>query len=104
MKETFKPAILEKRARKQGVELAPDGDTTGKLKKLVTVTLLRPVQMLFTEPIVLAFAIYNSFAFGVLFAFFAAVPYSFAVVYHFDRRESGRCLYTKLLHEKILSQ
>jgi hypothetical protein len=45
--------------------------------------------MLFTEPIVLFFSLYNSFTFSVLFAFFAAYPYTFTRVYHFNTWQYG---------------
>ena len=45
--------------------------------------------MLFTEPIVFFFSLYVSFAFGVLFAFFAAFPLIFQRVYGFDGAQAG---------------
>lgn len=45
--------------------------------------------MLFTEPIVIAFAIYVSFNFAVLYGFFAAFPAVFEGIYGFNTGESG---------------
>ncbi|KAK5989443.1 Major facilitator superfamily multidrug transporter mdrA [Cladobotryum mycophilum] len=45
--------------------------------------------MLFTEPIVAFICLYVAVDFGTLFSFFAAVPYTFGTVYHFDLEESG---------------
>lgn len=45
--------------------------------------------MLCTEPIVLFFSMYNAFAFSVLFAFFAAYPFTFEGVYGFSTSQSG---------------
>jgi hypothetical protein len=45
--------------------------------------------MLFTEPIVGFLSFYVAFNFAVLYAFFAAFPYVFESVYHFNTEESG---------------
>ena len=58
-------------------------------KVILTITLMRPIHMLFTEPIVLFFGLYNSFTFSVLFAFFAAYPYTFTSVYGFNTWQYG---------------
>ena len=67
MNETYKKVILMKRAKKHNVEGPPKPPVKGMayVKLLVTVTLVRPVHMLFTEPIVLFFSLYNSFTFSV---------------------------------------
>jgi cytochrome bd-type quinol oxidase subunit 2 len=56
---------------------------------MLTVTLLRPIHMLVTEPIVAFLSVYVGFNFSVLFAFFAAFPYVFRSVYHFSTEISG---------------
>jgi hypothetical protein len=45
--------------------------------------------MLVTEPIVGFLSLYVAFNFGVLYVFFAAVPYVFELVYGFDVEDSG---------------
>jgi hypothetical protein len=45
--------------------------------------------MLALEPIVLLFSLYISFLFSVLFAFFAAYPYTFETVYGFNTWQYG---------------
>ncbi|EKG14382.1 Major facilitator superfamily, partial [Macrophomina phaseolina MS6] len=81
--ETYKKAILKKRAKNRGLgppkTAGPQG--AAAIKFLLTVTLLRPVHMLFTEPIVTCISLYVAFAFAVLFAFFAAFPIVFGGVY-----------------------
>ncbi len=94
--ETYKNIILLSRAEKLGLP-PPLGLRTGWLKWrfILTVTVLRPVRMLVTEPIVALLSIYTAFNFSVLFAFFAAFPLVFQSpypeiqVYHFNRGESG---------------
>lgn len=98
-KETYKKIILARRAKR--LNLAPPPDplasmaATQKAKFILTVTIARPLVMLFTEPIVAFLAIYTAFNFGVLFCFFAAFPVVFespypeVQVYHFTQGESG---------------
>ncbi len=45
--------------------------------------------MLTTEPIVLFFSLYVASNFGILYCFFAAVPYVFKSVYDFDSGQVG---------------
>lgn len=45
--------------------------------------------MLFTEPIVALISLYNAFAFGVLYGFFASFPYVFLTVYDFTVGQIG---------------
>lgn len=59
------------------------------MRFLATVTLVRPLHMLATEPIVAFLSLYVGFNFSVLFAFFAAFPYVFRSVYDFSTEQSG---------------
>ena len=73
MKETYKKIILQKRAKKLGLPPPPNGLTgLAATRFLITVTLFRPIKMLFTEPIVFFFSMYTGFNFSVLFGFFDA--------------------------------
>lgn len=74
--ETYKPVILVKRAKKRGVklDLSPLSQV---LKVTVSITLLRPLEMLVVEPIVLVWSFYIAFIFAVLFGFFEAFPIIF---------------------------
>jgi len=91
MKETYKKIILQKRAKRLGIPEPPTTGPTGlaALKFLITVTLFRPVHMIFTEPIVGFFSFYIAFNFSVLFAFFDAFPIVFQGVYGFDLGSAG---------------
>lgn len=88
--ETYKKVILKRRAKRHGVE-PPKGGPTGlaMVKMLFTVTLARPLHMLFTEPIVAFLSLYTGFTFAVLFAFFAAFPVVFEGLYGFNSGETG---------------
>ncbi|KAI1812263.1 MFS multidrug transporter-like protein [Poronia punctata] len=85
-KETSKKIILSRRAGKRGIP-GPPGPPP--LKLLFVITLVRPLKMLVSEPIVMAWALYHSFVFGVLFAFFESYPYVFSKVYGFSLGEIG---------------
>jgi len=89
--ETYKKTILLRRAKRLGLPSPPSvfPNTKAKLKFILAITLFRPVHMLFTEPIVGFISLYVGFNFSVLFSFFAAFPYVFESVYHFDTEESG---------------
>ena len=91
MKETYKKIILQKRAKRLGIpppaKVGPSG--LAAVRFLITVTLFRPVKMIFTEPIVFFFSLYVGFNFSVLFGFFDAFPIVFEGVYRFDRGFSG---------------
>lgn len=87
--ETYKKVILIKRAKARGTPIPPGPSGVEAMKALLTITLFRPIHMLFTEPIVGFIALYAAFSFGVLFAFFASFPYVFGIVYGFDSGEVG---------------
>jgi hypothetical protein len=90
-KETHKKTILGRRNKKLGIPPPPSPfpNFRAKIKFLLTVTLLRPMHMLLTEPIVGFLSFYVAFNFGVLYSFFAAFPYVFETVYQFSIENSG---------------
>ena len=91
MKETYKKIILQKRAKRMGIappaKVGPSGFAA--VRFMITVTLFRPVKMIFTEPIVFFFSLYTGFNFSVLFGFFDAFPLVFGNVYHFEPGFTG---------------
>ncbi|KAI9843754.1 MAG: hypothetical protein M1837_006114 [Sclerophora amabilis] len=87
--ETYKKAILQRRAKRLGIPLPEGPSGLQALKLLMTVTFFRPIHMLFTEPIVGFFSLYVAFNFAVLFCFFASFPLIFEGVYGFDRSGTG---------------
>jgi hypothetical protein len=90
MKETYKKAILARRARK-----ALTTGISGKvrfgaiLKASLTATCIRPLHVFATEPVVLAFSIYQFFVVAILYTLNAAVPYVFLAIYRFNSGEQG---------------
>jgi MFS family permease len=89
--ETYKKTLLLRRLKKRGLPPPPSPfpSTAAKLKFFLTVTVLRPIHMLVTEPIVGVFSLYVAFNFAVLYAFFAAFPLVFESVYGFDAEQTG---------------
>jgi len=91
MQETYKKVILKQRAKRSGLQPPPGSTPSGLAfaKILVTVTLVRPVHMLCTEPITFMLSLYTAFTFSVLFSFFAAYPYVFKGIYGFETWQYG---------------
>jgi len=91
MHETYKKAILKRRSKKLNLPGPPPlaASQLQTLKFFLTVTLLRPLHMLFFEPIVGFMSLYTAFLFALLYTFFAAFPLVFGGVYHFSISQSG---------------
>lgn len=96
LKKTYLRIILARRKRKEKiVAAAADEDTKPKLAtstlllSVIFITLLRPIKMLVTEPIVTFISLYVAFNFAVVFSLFASIPYVFTSVYGFNRGETG---------------
>ncbi|KAH8429433.1 MFS transporter [Aspergillus melleus] len=84
--ETYAPVILQKRAarlrRETGnwaLHSALD-ESRPTASEIVTKYLVRPIQMLFLEPILLLITIYLALIYGILYLFFEAYPVSFQEV------------------------
>ncbi|KAJ5085964.1 hypothetical protein N7532_010735 [Penicillium argentinense] len=88
-KETFHPAIKRRMAKTSGRSLPPSPPLASKLRLFMTIALLRPIQMLLSEPIVASICLYVACEFATLFSFFAAFPLVFQGVYGFGIEESG---------------
>ncbi|KAI5462066.1 major facilitator superfamily domain-containing protein [Mariannaea sp. PMI_226] len=88
-RETFYPVIKRRLAKQRGLKVEKQPPLASRLKTFAVISLIRPVRMVFTEPIVGFFCLYVAAEFGTLFSFFAAVPYTFGTVYHFSIEKSG---------------
>lgn len=93
--ETYGPTILKQRAkmiRKQtrnpnvfaAIELEKKG-----AKQMITVTLMRPLNMIAFEAIVLFTCLYLSIAYAIFYLFFEAYPIIFEGVYHMNTGIAG---------------
>jgi MFS transporter, DHA1 family, multidrug resistance protein len=93
LRESYKLIILQKRAVARGVE-GPEGAGSnlglkGRLKLFITTTVLRPLHMLCTEPLVGFICLYTGFQFALLYTFVVASPWVFATVYGFGVKAQG---------------
>jgi len=98
LEETYLKVILvrrQKAAESAAGTVATTADDKPKPKAstlllgVVFITLLRPMKMLVTEPIVIFVSLYVAYNFAVVFTFFGSIPYVFYTVYGFDREETG---------------
>lgn len=89
--ETYKKTILLKRSKRLGLPPPPGTNVRGMalIKTILIMTVGRPLHMLMVEPTVICWSLYHLFSFGVLFAFFAAYPYTFETVYGFNTWQYG---------------
>jgi MFS family permease len=87
--ETFGPKIRKQLAKKRQEPLPSKSSWSEQLNQFMVVAIIRPLHMLFFEPIVGFFCLYIAFGFGILFGFFAIVPYVFTTVYHFSIENCG---------------
>ncbi|OOF98379.1 hypothetical protein ASPCADRAFT_164889 [Aspergillus carbonarius ITEM 5010] len=84
--ETYAPVILQKRAARLRKETGNSAlyslldNNRPTMNDIVTKYLLRPIMMLFLEPILLAVTLYLALVYGILYLFFEAYPVSFEEV------------------------
>jgi hypothetical protein len=83
--ETFAPVILQARAKKIRFETknwavhSVQDEKRVDLMTILNIYLLRPIKMLFTEPILVLMTIYMALVYGILYLFFEAYPIAFSV-------------------------
>lgn len=77
-----KAETLRRRTGNWGIH-APHETVSLSIKEVCEKNLARPVQMLFTEPILFLITLYNAFIYGLLYLFLTAVPLIFEENYHF---------------------
>jgi len=85
-RETYKKVVLRRRAIRMGLGDSSSQQTTvaRTIRHFFTVLILRPLHMLFTEPIVTLVSLYNGFIFGLLYTFIISVPWIFRHYYNFS--------------------
>ncbi|KAK1813412.1 hypothetical protein LTR12_012202 [Friedmanniomyces endolithicus] len=85
-KESYKKTILQRRAKKLGIEGPPQVErtTTETIRYFATTLLFRPLHMLLTEPIVTLVCLYNAFLFGLIYTFVVAAPWIYKTYYGFS--------------------
>jgi multidrug resistance protein len=94
LKETYPVVILEGKARVLRRQTGNphlrsalhDGLAPGERMKL---SIIRPLKMLFTEPILFILSVYVAFLFGCLYLFLTTFPRVFTSQYGFSTKETG---------------
>ncbi|KZO98541.1 MFS general substrate transporter [Calocera viscosa TUFC12733] len=80
LKETFAPALLTSKARRLRIRTgrwalhSRQEEQEFTLQMFLQKNLVRPLEMIAFEPMVTLITVYNSFAYGILYLLFAAVP------------------------------
>ncbi|KAB8256316.1 major facilitator superfamily domain-containing protein [Aspergillus pseudonomiae] len=94
LSETRPDVILKKRARKIRKETGRPVYAQAELDKVSTLKLLqisfqRPTRMLLTEPVVIFFTLWISFAWGILYLFFSSVVQTYSTNYGWGIMATG---------------
>ncbi|KAJ4138678.1 hypothetical protein NW768_002531 [Fusarium equiseti] len=98
--ETFGPTILARRAKKIRKDAQKTGSANGETyaaieleakgwRNLMSVVLVRPIHMLFTELIVAASSLYIALAYSIYYMFFQTYPIVFKGIYGMSTKISG---------------
>ncbi|KAH8655228.1 major facilitator superfamily domain-containing protein [Xylariales sp. PMI_506] len=69
--------------------LVKEDEQRASLFTMITVSLVRPFHLLFTEPAVFFFSLWVSFAWAVLYLTFGSIPLVFANQYGFNQEQTG---------------
>ncbi|KAI9810445.1 MAG: hypothetical protein M1826_003614 [Phylliscum demangeonii] len=89
--ETYPREILRRQAKRRALpppHLLP-AESGVRLGAMARVTILHPLRMLVSEPVVIAISLFVAFNFGVLFSLFIAIPVVLHAVYAFSIRRVG---------------
>lgn len=91
LRESYKTIILQRRARRLGVEgpAGPQRTTVETIRMFLTTTIFRPLHMLTTEPLVGFICLYTSFQFALLYTFVVANTWVFETYYGFSVSAQG---------------
>ncbi|BCS23622.1 putative MFS multidrug transporter [Aspergillus puulaauensis] len=94
LRETRADVILRKRARKIRKETGRHVYAQAEINSPSTLRLLqisfkRPTKMLLTEPVVIFFTLWISFAWGILYLFFSSVVQTFSANYNWSIMATG---------------
>ncbi|ORX56900.1 MFS general substrate transporter [Hesseltinella vesiculosa] len=95
MPETYAPVLLSRRAKRMRQTLNDDSYVTVEeefpipLSEVVYSNLIRPFQMLLTEPILLLMSCYIAIIYALLYGFFFAYPVVFSELHHMNDGQIG---------------
>jgi DHA1 family multidrug resistance protein-like MFS transporter len=98
MSETYQREIPRRRARRAGRKFQQEPAQSGvTASQMARVTILDPIRMLFTEPIVGLISVVLIFNFAIVFQWFVTVPAVLASVYGFDLEHIGLAFTTAIV-------
>lgn len=98
MSETYQREIARRRARRSGRKIQQEPAQSGvTISQMARVTVLEPIRMLFTNPIVGLTLVVLIFNFAVVFQWFVTVPAVLASVYGFDLEHVGLAFTTAIV-------
>ncbi|KAH9907885.1 MFS general substrate transporter [Xylariomycetidae sp. FL2044] len=107
LEETYPPVILvekaaelRRRTRNWGIH-AKQEEIEVDFKELVQKNFMRPMRLLFLEPIVTALSVYMAFIYGLLYLFLTAYPFVFQGVHHFNPGESGLAFFGMIIGQLL---
>lgn len=93
--ETYHPVLLQVKAQKlrdatgDSRYWAPADKVDRPTRRKVTLSLLRPFQLLFLEPMCLSLDLYSAIILGILYIFFAKLPQTFRTTHSMNLWQSG---------------
>ncbi|CAJ2513078.1 Uu.00g011970.m01.CDS01 [Anthostomella pinea] len=87
--ETYHPVIQRRRMKQLGLDPPKKIPLSTTLRTFATTGVIRPLHMMFTEPIVGFLCLYVACMFGILFSFFGVFFWIFKTVYDFTLVQSG---------------
>ncbi|KAK3344435.1 major facilitator superfamily domain-containing protein [Lasiosphaeria hispida] len=107
LEETYPPVILiakaselRRRTLNWGIH-AKQEEIEVDFRELITKNFLRPMRLLFFEPIVTLLSIYMAFLYGLLYLFLTAYPFVFQGVHHFTPGIAGLTFFGVILGQVI---
>lgn len=105
--ETYPPVILvakaaelRRRTKNWGIH-AKQEEIEVDFKELLQKNFLRPMRLLFFEPIVTLLSIYMAFIYGLLYLFLTAYPFVFQGVYGFGAGKSGLAFFGMIVGQLL---
>ncbi|KAH9886806.1 major facilitator superfamily domain-containing protein [Xylariomycetidae sp. FL2044] len=87
--ETYHPTLQHRRMRELGLVPPEKTPVLDAVRKFLTISLVRPVHMMFTEPIVGLLTLYIACMFAITFSFYTTFFWIFGTVYAFTPEDSG---------------
>lgn len=93
LRETYVPAILEKRKKeleaKDSTHYYYEGEDTRPLRKKITQSIKRPLLILFTQPIVITMALYQALLFAITYSMYTQFQSIYGDLYGFSTLQVG---------------